>query len=79
MTRNLSKLIQIKSRCLESQMRFQTVIIFIVIDENFVPVDSRSQINFKVDLHDRTPLPHDNKTALWRFIGIDQIKWLFLK
>ena len=28
---------------------------------------SRSQINFKVDLHDRTPLPHGNKTALWTF------------
>ena len=45
-------------------MRFQTVIIFIVIDENIVPVGSRSQIDFKVYLHDQTTLQHGNKIAL---------------
>ena len=64
MIHNLPKLIRINSRCLEPHLRFQTVIIFVVIDENIVPVGSRSQIDFKVDLHDRTPLPHGNKIAL---------------
>lgn len=65
MIHNLPKLIRINSRCLEPQMRFQTVIIFVVIDENIVPVGSRSQIDFKVYLHDQTTLQHDNKIALW--------------
>ena len=65
MTRNQPKQIQIKSLSGTVFTRFQTVIIFIVHDENIVSVGSRSQIDFKGDLHDGTPLQHSSKTALW--------------
>ena len=65
MTRNQPKQIQIKSLSGTVFTRFQTVIIFIVIDENIVSVGSRSQIDFKGDLHDWTPLQHGSETALW--------------
>lgn len=65
MTSNQPKQIQIKSLSGTVGIRFQTAIIFIVIDENIVSVGSRSQIDFKGDLHDWTPLQHSSKTALW--------------